>query len=82
MNLRKKVKIKEPDASSIKTSIEDFVRYYNLNIPSSFPQASFQALEKFRATHAGLFQGNREEWNVDKHRKKVMDWLSAHDESI
>lgn len=82
MNLRKKPKIKEPDLNAAKTTINDFIRYYNQNIPISFPQASFQSLEKFRATHAGLFDGSSEEWTIDKHRKKVMDWLSSYTEAL
>jgi len=82
MNLTKKVKIKEPDINSVKTTLADFIEYYNQNIPQSFPRASFKHLEKFRATHAGLFDGSKDEWTVDKHRKRLMDWLSSYDETL
>lgn len=71
-----KVKAIKPDINSIKTSVVDFVAYYNLNIPKSFPRASLQSMEKFRATYASLFNGV-DDWSIEKHRKKVMDWLSS-----
>lgn len=82
MKSRKKVKNTDPDPSTIKTTISDFIQYYNQNLPKTFPKASFESLEKFRATHAGLFDGSSEEWTIEKHRKKVMDWLSSYSQTL
>jgi len=71
-----KTKEIKPDVNSIKTNVVDFVSYYNLNIPKSFPRASLESMEKFRAAYASLFSG-ADDWSIEKHRKKVMDWLSS-----
>jgi len=54
-----------------------FLDFYNRNLPQGFPSASAKKLEKFRAAHPLLFKSGSE-WTVDKHRKRVMDWLSSH----
>lgn len=69
----------EPDLNFIGKSLAVFVQYYNQNIPSQFPRASVKALEKFKETHADLFKGGAE-WTIDKHRKKLMDWLTSNKE--
>ncbi|OGE84737.1 MAG: hypothetical protein A3J48_04210 [Candidatus Doudnabacteria bacterium RIFCSPHIGHO2_02_FULL_46_11] len=74
--LRKVKKIQE-DLNAVKTNAEDFLAKYNSNLPDAFPRASAEALEKFRATHASLFNGIND-WTIEKHRKKVMDWLSSN----
>ena len=79
MRLGKKSKKIEPDANTVKTSTADFVDYYNQTTPERFPRASFQLLDKFRATHSSLFNGS-DDWTIEKHRKKLMDWLSSHNE--
>lgn len=58
-------------------SLSSFVEYYNHNVPAIFPRASVKALEKFKETHPVLF-GSKNEWTIDKHRKKLMDWLSSY----
>lgn len=68
---------KQPDANSIGTSAAIFIQYYNENIPGLFPQATVKTLEKFRATHPTLFKESNE-WIIDKHRKKFMDWLVSN----
>ena len=47
------------------------------NIPETFPRASLSALEKFKVAHPGLFKG-KGDWIIDKHRKKLMDWLASY----
>lgn len=81
MKSRKKLKNSQPDINFAKTSLLDFITYYNQNIPKSFPRASQEMLEKFRRTHAGLFDGGSDEWIIEKHRKRVMDWLSSNVET-
>ncbi|MBU3968880.1 hypothetical protein KJ991_01550 [Patescibacteria group bacterium] len=56
-----------------------FVQEYNKNIPDSFPQASLRILQKFKETYPSLFK-DKSEWTIDKHRKKLMDWLASHHE--
>jgi len=56
-----------------------FVQEYNKNIPDSFPRASLKILQKFKETYPALFK-DKTEWIIDKHRKKLMDWLASHHE--
>ena len=70
---------KPPDINCIGTSAAVFLQNYNENIPGVFPQATTKTLEKFQTTHPSLFKGNNE-WIVDKHRKKFMDWLVSNRE--
>lgn len=66
-----------PDLNFVGVSTSIFVQYYNKNVPEAFPRASIRALDKFQATYPGLFHGNNE-WTIDKHRKKLMDWLTSY----
>jgi len=52
---------------------------YNKCIPAGFPRASVKALKQFQAVHSILFK-NGDEWSIDKHRKKLMDWLPSHND--
>ncbi|MEK7553037.1 MAG: hypothetical protein AAB505_02945 [Patescibacteria group bacterium] len=68
----------KPDPNLIETSTSVFVEYYNKNIPKNFPRASLGMLEKFRARYPNLFKGSGDEWTIEKHRKKLMDWLASY----
>lgn len=70
-------KEKELDANLIGSSTEVFIQYYNKNIPDAFPRATFKTLEEFQTLYPSLFKENNE-WIINKHRKKFMDWLSSH----
>lgn len=52
---------------------------YNKSIPVSFPHASLKTLKKFQVTHPILFK-HGDEWSIDKHRKRLMDWLPSYSE--
>ena len=67
------------DVNFIGATTSVFVDYYNKNIPVGFPHASLRALEKFQSTYPGLFKG-KGAWTIDKHRKKLMDWLASYNE--
>lgn len=69
----------EPDLNFVGVKTKDFVQYYNENVPEAFPRASLQTLLKFQDAYPGLFSESKE-WTIDKHRKKLMDWLSSHNE--
>ena len=56
-------------------SLADFLRLYNEKLPGSFPQASLGLLKEFKAAHPHFFK--TDEWSLDLHRKKVMDWLRS-----
>jgi hypothetical protein len=58
-----------------------FVQYYNKNIPDAFPRATLKALETFQISHPSLFKESKK-WIIDKHRKKLMDWLLSYKEKI
>lgn len=63
--------------NQIGTTLAVFMESYNKNIPLDFPRASTGALKQFQATHPKLF-GESGEWSIDKHRKRLMDWLVSH----
>ena len=71
------MKNKELEVNQIKTSLLVFMESYNKSIPVSFPLVSIKMLKKFQTLHPVLFK-NSDEWSIDKHRKKVMDWLPSY----
>lgn len=62
------------------TPVSVFLEYYNKNIPESYPHATLQALRAFQVAYPALFHNN-EEWSIDKHRKRLMDWLPSYREA-
>ena len=68
------------DMNEMHTSLALFLDAYNGNLPSGFPSATKELLVKFRDSHPMLFDGP-DSWSIDKHRKKVMDWLSSHNDA-
>ncbi|MEK7643085.1 MAG: hypothetical protein AAB372_01390 [Patescibacteria group bacterium] len=76
-----KSKNKEYELSQVKTSFIAFLESYNKSIPTSFPQASERVLQEFKKAHPSLFKsGNDEQWSIEVHRKRLMDWLSSNRE--
>ncbi|MDB5195321.1 MAG: hypothetical protein JWO84_505 [Parcubacteria group bacterium] len=71
--------MKLPDLDRLRSekpcSLADFLKIYNADLPVTFPRASKALLEEFKETHASFFK--TEDWSLDVHRKKVMDWLPA-----
>ena len=63
--------------NQVVTSLLDFMEAYNRMIPSDYPHATVQALHKFQATHSMLFKFN-DQWSIDRHRKRLMDWLPSY----
>ena len=59
------------------TTLAVFMESYNKSIPEGYPRASATVLKKFQVAHQMLFK-HGDSWSVDRHRKKVMDWLSEH----
>ena len=58
-----------------------FIDLYNKSLPTGYPAASAAKLEKFRNAYPQLFKAGANLWSIDKHRKRVMDWLSSHENS-
>lgn len=54
-----------------------FLKSYNENLPTGFPQASTKYMKDFRKAYPGLFK-QENIWSLDQHRKKLMDWLPSH----
>lgn len=65
--------------SELRTSLADFLKAYNKNIPSGFPRASTALLKEFKSTHP-LFFKHGDLWSLDEHRKKIVDWLPPRTE--
>lgn len=51
-----------------------FMRAYNENMPIGFPHVTLSLLKKFQDAHPTLFK-HGDAWSLDRHRKKLMDWL-------
>lgn len=66
--------------SELPISIEAFLLSYNLNIPLSWPRASLALLKRFKETNATLFT-QTDVWSLDRHRKRLMDWLARQQEA-
>lgn len=73
----KEKKPTEPDINFTESSTLEFLEYYNKNVPEAFPRASVKALERFQIIYPGLFKDSLE-WTIDKHRKRLMDWLASY----
>ena len=67
----------ELEMNKVSTSLAVFMDSYNRTMPESFPRATVAAMKEFQRTYPLLFK-NREEWSLDKHRKKFMDWHLSH----
>ncbi len=72
-----KEKNNELKLNEIKTSLLTFMESYNKSIPVSFPHASVKILKQFQTLHPILFRQSGE-WSIDRHRKRVMDWLPSY----
>ncbi|MFZ1987640.1 MAG: hypothetical protein WAV21_01230 [Minisyncoccia bacterium] len=70
---------RDRERSEKKRSLAEFLTLYNENLPLAFPRASAAHLEEFKTAHSGLFV-RANEWSLDQHRKKVMDWLGSRKE--
>lgn len=57
-------------------SFSDFLKSYNEGLPLEFPRASAALLREFRKANETLFK-NDDQWSLNQHRKKVMDWLTS-----
>ncbi|OGL78158.1 hypothetical protein A3J43_01750 [Candidatus Uhrbacteria bacterium RIFCSPHIGHO2_12_FULL_54_23] len=58
-------------------SSSEFLRSYNESIPAAFPPATAAALEEFATMNGRLFSA-RGAWSLEKHRKRLMDWLPSY----
>ena len=72
-----KQKNKELELNRLVTALPVFMESYNHSIPAGFPHASVEELKEFQVTHPLLFK-HGDEWSIDKHRKRLMDWLASH----
>ena len=65
------------ELNKVVTSAAVFMESYNKSVPFGFPTVSMKALKEFQSLHPTLFKhGN--EWSIDRHRKRLMDWLISH----
>jgi len=62
-------------------STADFLKTYNKDIPNGFPRASLAFLREFERTYPNLFK-KKNEWTLDQHRKKFMDWGPQRTKSL
>jgi hypothetical protein len=59
-----------------KLTLKEFTLTYNEGLPEGFPAATDSLLEEFSASNTQLFK-NTDQWSLDQHRKRVMDWLPS-----
>ena len=67
----------ELELNKVGTSLLVFMDTYNKTMPDNFPRATPAAMKEFRRNYPLLFK-NTEEWSLDRHRKKFMDWHLSH----
>lgn len=68
----------EKERSERVRSLDEFLVSYNSHIPDSFPRVTASILKVFQKAHPSLFADNSNEWSLERHRKRVMDWLPQH----
>ncbi|MEK7630795.1 MAG: hypothetical protein AAB417_02110 [Patescibacteria group bacterium] len=59
------------------TTLMVFLDAYNKSIPTGFPKVTLENLKDFQKLHPMLFK-DKNEWSIEKHRKRLMDWLPSH----
>ena len=69
----------ELEQNQVRTTLAAFMESYNRSIPGGFPPASVKMLKQFQAAYPLLFK-HGDEWSIDRHRKRLMDWLISHRE--
>ncbi len=69
-----KSKSNELEQNQAITSLVVFIENYNKSLPKDFPRATTKALKQFQITHSAFFKKN-DDWSIEKHRKRLMDWL-------
>ena len=69
------------EINQVITTASVFIESYNKAIPDGFPKASIKLMNKFQFEHPTLFK-SKNEWSIDKHRKKLMDWLVSHQDIL
>jgi hypothetical protein len=67
----------ELEQNQTKTDIIVFLEAYNKSVPQNFPRASAKALRAFQTSNPSLFKAG-DEWSIELHRKKFMDWLPTY----
>ncbi len=67
----------EQEVNFVEMSLDEFKTYYNENTPLAMPRATKESLLEFQVTHDSLFEKSGL-WTIDKHRRRVMDWLPSY----
>jgi hypothetical protein len=65
------------ERSEKKISLKEFSASYNDGLPEGYPTVNASILKVFSTKNAHFFK-NKDEWSLDQHRKKVMDWLPTY----
>jgi hypothetical protein len=68
------------ERSERKHTLREFLTLYNAGLPTEFPRATTALLLEYKSRHKDQFTD--EEWSLDMHRKKVMDWLPSYQKSL
>jgi hypothetical protein len=70
----------DPDRerSEKKLSMKEFGVFYNQGLPTGYPPVTNSLLKTFSTTNPQFFKHDTDEWSLDQHRKKVMDWLPSY----
>ena len=59
------------------TTLGAFLESYNKSAPLGYPRVTPENLKDFQRLHPMLFK-DKNEWSIEKHRKRLMDWLPSH----
>lgn len=55
----------------------EFLASFNANMPEGYPHVTLEIMKKFKAAHPSLFKSEHA-WNLDQHRKRMIEWLPQH----
>lgn len=79
--VRNKKRYNELEKNQDIVSLASFMESYNKSVPKGFPAASAKALKQFQEAYPSLFK-KENEWSIDRHRKRFMDWSFANKKSV
>lgn len=65
----------DKEHSEKKLSLAEFLKAYNANLPEVFPPATKGLLKAFTEKYPDFFKNGIDEWSLDQHRKRLMDWI-------
>ncbi|OGN05737.1 MAG: hypothetical protein A2831_03660 [Candidatus Yanofskybacteria bacterium RIFCSPHIGHO2_01_FULL_44_17] len=77
--MRNKRDKEQQELNEAPVTLAVFLEAYNKGLPAGFSRATVRTLRKFQEAHPTFFKG-KDMWSIDRHRKRLFDWLSSNTE--